>query len=132
MKSEPKFLHNGVLHINVNDANIYHIFITSQELVISKVNEFFGRKLVYNLEIKKINRELDRYKKEEIIEEKIENFLEKKSEDVERKIKEFSEIKLSTEKIEKIEESISKITYPEIAEKMKEIAINSAKKEIFL
>ena len=29
-KSEPKFLHNGVLHINVNDANIHHIFITSQ------------------------------------------------------------------------------------------------------
>ena len=132
VKSEPKFLHNGILHINVNDANIHHIFITSQELVISKVNEFFGRKLVYNLEIKKINRELDRYKKEEIIEEKLEKFLEKKEEDVERKIKEFSEIKLSAEKIKKIEESISKITYPEIAEKMKEIAINSAKKEIFL
>ena len=34
--------------------------------------------------------------------------------------------------MKKIEESISKITYPEIAEKMKEIAINSAKKDIFL
>ena len=63
---------------------------------------------------------------------KIENFLEKREENVERKLKEFSEIKLSAEKIKKIEESISKIKYPEIAEKMKEIAINSAKKEIFL
>ena len=114
---EPKYLHNGKLFINVKESNIYQALIVSQEAIILKINNFLEKKVVYNLEIKKINRELDRYKKEEIIEEKLEN---------------FSEIKLSAEKIKKIEESISKITYPEIAEKMKEIAINSAKKELFL
>ena len=121
---EPKYLHNGKLFINVKESNIYQALIVSQEAIILKINNFLEKKVVYNLEIKKINRELDRYKKEEIIEKKIKNFLEKKEEDVERKIKEFSEIKLSEEKIKKIEESISKIIYPEIAEKMKEIAIN--------
>ena len=129
---EPKYLHNGKLFINVKESNIYQALIVSQEAIILKINNFLEKKVVYNLEIKKINRELDRYKKEEIIEKKIENFLEKKEEDVERKTKEFSEIKLSEEKMKKIEESISKIIYPEIAEKMKKIAINSAKKDIFL
>ena len=72
---EPKYLHNGKLFINVKESNIYQALIVSQEAIILKINNFLEKKVVYNLEIKKINRELDRYKKEEIIEKKIENFL---------------------------------------------------------
>lgn len=138
--TEPKFLKNGVLFINVDNSTIYHNILTYQVQLIDKINNFFETKLVNKLEIKKvfeIKRSKIINKIEKSIEKEIE--LEKKYNKLyEEKVKKIEEsyenIKLTKEEIQKIENSINNIDkkYLDFSKKLHEIAINRRKKDKFL
>ena len=135
-----KWLKNGILTVNVSDPSIYHSIITYQNVIINKSNEFLEKKYINKLEILKINKSIRRNITEELVKnEKIRN---DEDEDIEQDLdeiilkeeKEFNNIKISSEEIFEIENSINKIDekYKEFSEKLKEIAINRKKKDKYL
>lgn len=125
--TEPIYLKNKKLNVYVENPSIYYAISTLQEELINKINDYLKENIVNSLEIKKVN-QIKKYKEKKEIKD-----LEKKIEEKKEK-EEFINIKINKEEIENIEKSINKIDkkYDEIAEKLKEIAINKLKKDKLL
>lgn len=125
-KCEATYLKNGKLYLNVNDSNIYYTLITYKSNFFEKINDFLEKKIVYSIEIKKINGKLKREKEKKETKETKKILKEEK--------KNEKNIELSKEILEEIEEKINKIDkkYKEYGDKLKKIAINMKKKEKYL
>lgn len=136
--SDPKYLKNGTLIINVDDSTIYHNLLTYQNELINKINLFYEKKLVHKLEIKKINKltkkniidEIEKSKEKEI-----EIQMTKLNKEILQKNEEnYEKIKLTSKELEEIEKSINNINpkYSEYAQKLQKIAINLKKRDKYL
>ena len=136
----PVQLRDGVLVIDVNDASIYHFMITAQDIIIAKSNKYLGRIIIESLDIRKKNRSIrrgitddlienERIRKEKYGRKVLENRKEEKSEE-----DEINRLEISSQEIEAIEESISKIEsrYSEFSGRLKEIALNKIKKDKYM
>ncbi len=139
--SEPIWLKNGKIVINIKDTSIYHPLVTSQNIIMEKVNEFLGENMVSNLEIRKISRNEGKNITDDLVRnEKLRREIFKEDEFYEeieerrQKEKKIEKIEISSEEIEIIEKSIDKIDskYSEFSEKLKKIAINRIKKDIYM
>lgn len=131
-KSFPKKFYEGKLTVNVSDPVIYHSIVIHSNIIVRKINEFFRKEIVNELEIKKINERIRRNLIEEMTGKIEEEEIKKvKSADIEE-IEE--EIELPFSEMEDIRKCIRKIDekYEDIREKLEKIAINRKKKDIFL
>lgn len=129
-KSFPEKLYRGMLTVNVEDPIIHHSIIIHSKIIVEKVNDFFQKEIVSELEIKKINRKIKR----NLIEEMTENIEKKETEKADNADADETEIELSFSEMENIRECIGKIDdkYGDIREKLEKIAVNRKKKDIFL
>ncbi len=136
--SEPYSLFKGKLIINVYNPVIYHSIVTYGNIIGDKVNLFLSRKIVDNVEIRKINRKKNhvlRLIKETSEEREHHNeFHEKEEHEGYMDEDTMADIYLTFQEKERIREAIEGIDdrYSHIAEKLSEIAKNNRIRDKYL